>query len=495
MFTRPVAKKPAVSQANSAQRTAIAPKDKIADRGPAQPAPHGFDIGSIPILSPAGHDRIGNGAQLESALRADMEAHFGHDLGDVRVHTDAHAAEAARNMRARAYALGNDIVFGASEYAPATPAGRTLLAHELAHTVQQRGATRLARTNGQNASLEHSADSAALRVASGLPVGALPAAALQIARKPTKEETEAEKLARHRFKAPPTKSPQKKSTSSNQKKPTGDPAKERAAAVAEAQAVVSRMNQSDKDDTSAKKSPPLPPWKQKYGVWDPGNESADAGKSETPVKQDPRVRRAQEKFRKRHNKHSPGNLYNIDRALALVTKDNPDLLIAYYEYYSDHKLTDELENKKRTGATSSGDTDLNEDVLALQSNFPTDNPLLLLGETLLHEYAHTPQGGMPNAIDQAIGDAKAYPVELFFAERAGDEKRAKVISNLQNSSLDSGADLNKMFRANYDTIKRLYGAIDKGGPWAEEARQMSVEFISKNEEDYGPKLRAFIAHR
>jgi hypothetical protein len=102
---------------------------------------------------------------------------------------------------------------------------------------------------------------------------------------------------------------------------------------------------------------------------------------------------------------------------------------------------------------------------------------------------------MSNAIDQAIGDAKAYPIELFFAERAGDEERAKVISNLQNSSLDSGADLNKVFRANYDTIKRLYEVIDKGGPQAEEARQMSVDFISKNEQDYGPKLKAFIARK
>jgi hypothetical protein len=55
----------------------------------------------------------------------------------VRIHTDARAAELARSVNARAYALGRDIVFGAGEYAPESPTGRRLLAHELTHTLQQ----------------------------------------------------------------------------------------------------------------------------------------------------------------------------------------------------------------------------------------------------------------------------------------------------------------------------------------------------------------------
>jgi hypothetical protein len=495
MFTRPVAKKPAAPQANSTHRPAIAQKDKIADRGPAQAARHGWDIGSIPVLSPGGSDRIGDGAPLATALRADMEAYFGRGLGDVRVYTDARAAEAARNMQARAYTLGSDIVFGAGEYAPTAPAGRALLAHELAHTVQQRGASRFAQTGRQSASLERSADTAALRVASGLPVGALPVADIQIARKPAKEESEAEKLARHRFTKPLKKKSVAPAAPGNQKKtPAADPAKERAAAIAEAEAAA-RTKQSDKDDASGKRAP-QPPSAQKFPYQDVGEGSGDAGKSPAPAQQDPAVTHAQEKFRKRHKDHSPGNLHNIDRALERVTRNNPDLLIAYYEYYSDHKLTDELDNKKRAGATSSGDTDLNEDVLALTSNFPTSDPISLLGGTLVHEYSHTPQGGKKDPVNQAPDEAKAYGIELFFAERMGDKKRAEFINKRSvNDSVDISTGSDKIFTASYDTISRLYEVIDKGGPQANEARQMSVEFISKNAEDYGSKLRAFIAHR
>ena len=66
-----------------------------------------------------------------------MEPRFGRDFGGVRVHTDARAAASARDVGAFAYTLGNNIVFGAGQFAPGTQEGRQLLAHELAHTVQQ----------------------------------------------------------------------------------------------------------------------------------------------------------------------------------------------------------------------------------------------------------------------------------------------------------------------------------------------------------------------
>ena len=62
----------------------------------------------------------------------------GYDFGQVRVHTDARAAESARALGAEAFTFGRDIVFGAGRYQPSTGAGRHLLAHELAHYVQQR---------------------------------------------------------------------------------------------------------------------------------------------------------------------------------------------------------------------------------------------------------------------------------------------------------------------------------------------------------------------
>ena len=66
-----------------------------------------------------------------------MEPRFGHDFSRVRVHADGTAAHAARAMRARAYTIGQDIVFGSGQYAPATTEGQKLLAHELTHVVQQ----------------------------------------------------------------------------------------------------------------------------------------------------------------------------------------------------------------------------------------------------------------------------------------------------------------------------------------------------------------------
>jgi hypothetical protein len=77
------------------------------------------------------------GVPLPDALRSYFEPRFGHDFSKVRVHADGEAADGARAVRARAYTLGRDIVFAAGEYAPATEEGQRLLAHELAHVVQQ----------------------------------------------------------------------------------------------------------------------------------------------------------------------------------------------------------------------------------------------------------------------------------------------------------------------------------------------------------------------
>jgi len=77
------------------------------------------------------------GEPLEPSLRAYFEPRFGRDFSQVRLHTDGAAAHAARSIQARAFASGGDIVFAAGEYAPATAQGQRLLAHELAHVVQQ----------------------------------------------------------------------------------------------------------------------------------------------------------------------------------------------------------------------------------------------------------------------------------------------------------------------------------------------------------------------
>ncbi|CAN7554092.1 eCIS core domain-containing protein [Mesorhizobium sp. LjNodule214] len=77
------------------------------------------------------------GAPLSSQTRAYFEPRFGRDLSAVRIHTDDRAASAAIGIAARAYTLGSDIAFGSGEYAPGSSGGQRLIAHELAHVVQQ----------------------------------------------------------------------------------------------------------------------------------------------------------------------------------------------------------------------------------------------------------------------------------------------------------------------------------------------------------------------
>jgi len=82
---------------------------------------------------------MGGGQPLADSERAFFEPRFGRDFSAVRLHTDEKAAESALALNALAYTIGSDVVFGANQYSPTTSAGRNLLAHELAHVVQQRG--------------------------------------------------------------------------------------------------------------------------------------------------------------------------------------------------------------------------------------------------------------------------------------------------------------------------------------------------------------------
>ena len=81
------------------------------------------------------HSTIGE--PLPAELASKFERSLGAPLGDVRVHTGEESQKAAESVGAQAYATGKDIHFAAGRYAPSTPAGEELLAHEVAHTVQQ----------------------------------------------------------------------------------------------------------------------------------------------------------------------------------------------------------------------------------------------------------------------------------------------------------------------------------------------------------------------
>ncbi|MFT7838801.1 DUF4157 domain-containing protein [Saccharothrix sp. BKS2] len=85
------------------------------------------------------HDVVNSaGSPLDAGVREDMEARFGQDFGDVRVHTDGAAHESARSVDAQAYTVGSNIVFQRDKYDPSSDAGQHVLAHELTHVVQQR---------------------------------------------------------------------------------------------------------------------------------------------------------------------------------------------------------------------------------------------------------------------------------------------------------------------------------------------------------------------
>src|SRR5574337_366193 len=128
---------------------------------PLAPGTRGFFESRLPRdIGPIHSDA--NAAPSESALEAaerqadQMAAHVtgaapsgpaatglaGHDVGRVRIHTDAQAAASARAVGALAYTVGEHIVFGAGQYQQGSAAGRRRLAHELAPTVQPRGGTR-----------------------------------------------------------------------------------------------------------------------------------------------------------------------------------------------------------------------------------------------------------------------------------------------------------------------------------------------------------------
>ena len=89
------------------------------------------------VRTRAEHGIRSGGTPLTEPLASGFGAHFGHDFSQVRVHTDAAAQESAQALEAEAYTLGTDIVLGPGVESAATTGGARLLAHELAHVVQQ----------------------------------------------------------------------------------------------------------------------------------------------------------------------------------------------------------------------------------------------------------------------------------------------------------------------------------------------------------------------
>ncbi len=120
----------ACSKSNSNASCAACARTKVHRKGEGST--------TAPASAPSSvHDVLRtSGKPLDPGVRATMESHFGRDFGGVRIHADSAAAHSARDISAQAYTLGQHIAFGEGRYAPHADAGKKLLAHELAHTLQ-----------------------------------------------------------------------------------------------------------------------------------------------------------------------------------------------------------------------------------------------------------------------------------------------------------------------------------------------------------------------
>ena len=117
-------------------------------------------------------DRLNSGVPLNSGIRSRMGAVMGRDFSEVRIHTDATASELSDDLNARAFTVGQNIAFGKGEYQPGSPVGDALIAHELAHVVQQKGGpsspVSASKTSLQTDSLETQADRSAVNVVASM---------------------------------------------------------------------------------------------------------------------------------------------------------------------------------------------------------------------------------------------------------------------------------------------------------------------------------------
>jgi hypothetical protein len=98
-----------------------------------KPPTQNSSVAALPLLSQVLQS---TGQPMDAATRSFMEPRFGHDLSHVRIHNDRRSQESARDLNAMAYAVGNDVVFGAGHFKPGTAEGNRLIAHELAHVLQ-----------------------------------------------------------------------------------------------------------------------------------------------------------------------------------------------------------------------------------------------------------------------------------------------------------------------------------------------------------------------
>jgi hypothetical protein len=411
------------------------------------------------------------GSPLPTASRAYFEPRFGHDLSSVRIHTHDRAASAARAINARAFTLGRDIAFAPGEYAPETLAGRQLLAHELAHVAQQRHTEPLVQR--QPLPQYKAADQVT---------------ELKVVHRPDESDvwvlavkgdyTTPEAVGRLIWPSRPAI-------------PPGVSIKR-----------VFRMEVTVTEPAAAFGQQTVFELSGMYlftvRTMDPS--IAQLFRDQGLLEESEALREARAMFQKRHADLGVLVLDNIDRALNRVARSNPELLEAYYRRYADWPLGTIESTSKEAGETDLAwrkggkVSDINIGVLKLINlpQLPTDDPLSLLGSTLIHEFAHTSHA---SGDVKGPGEGKAYGIENFFSERMGDETREKMTLDLGERMGDK-----KAFDTAYQVMKFLYQIIDGqtsklpslADVTPQRARAMAAEFVSKNKDDFSAELKAFI---
>lgn len=163
-------------QASALAYTAAPDSERVRPRSASRTRPAGQHPhpSGVPVGATVRAVRQGVGspwAPLDPGIRRAMEDGFDQDLGGVRIHAGEEAARSSRALGAAAYAIGNDVVFGAGRYAPGQTAGRRLLAHELVHVLQQTPGPPRPAVGDAGADAEHEARAGAARVAAGLTPG------------------------------------------------------------------------------------------------------------------------------------------------------------------------------------------------------------------------------------------------------------------------------------------------------------------------------------
>lgn len=445
-------------------------------RGPAAISSSTREAASLPVRSSVGWVIASAGSPLETGTRREMERRFGEDFSHVRIHTGAAAARSAAEVGARAYTVGSHIAFGAGN----SPSDRRLLAHELAHVAQSVTRERAVlfrqpKAGAPQPEKDKGVPGAPPKLQQSIPADLV----VELRRIPDSEnqmhgdnwaiilsgsttEASARKLLW------PKLSPFFALIKLD-------------VAVIEPSRIgsftISNLDFSDLDDMEPSIAKMF---RDRGAVYE--------------LRDSPEIERARMAFVSHNSDLSIAMFGRIHSALQRATRGNRDLMLAFYRHYSTHDL--ESDEMSELGLTSSGDTEISSDLLKGKPRQPTSHPLKLLGSTLLHEFAHTPHGPKTHGVEAVMREAKPYAIERLFAERMGDHERVADIGKMwpSSDSLTMKTGSNKIFNRTYAIIAKLYEIIDsKGGAEAEAARRMSVEFISKNEENFGKELRTFIS--